>query len=264
MPGPNPKTSPEAISSSLEARRERIARLLRIDPNDQEWQQGAEAQPRGSNLSAVQWMVEQRKRGSSKGCLVARIDLALEEIGGALHLYVLLWDAMNRGPGIGAVRAALQDMAADPTPYVNGARDIDHVTLAWLDSSYPGGWMALETAAPDGLALQQAAQQALANLPAPARGRPAGRQDVAARAVAPRLAQIYGAYAERNPTRRVEIGSGRDYGPLKEFVIEVMSVLPDECRMSAKGGLKSVDHIVRLGVSSLTRNPPPSDQLTSS
>ncbi len=92
-------------------------------------------------------------------------------------------------------------------------------------------------------------------LPPASRGRPAGTSDFASEKLASALADIYRRHSGDTPARRVaqDRGSGRlEYGPFKDFVEQIVSVIPDPLRRSGSSGPKGIDHFVRRAVESMS------------
>ena len=117
-----------------------------------------------------------------------------------------------------------------------------------LEDLAPGGWMGLEQVAGDPASLRDLAECALGELPAPGPGRPRGSKDYAGDRLAKDLADIYASYCERKPMRAVDPKTHEESGLYKDFVELIMEVVPARLRRTSKGGLKSVDHLVRVGV----------------
>jgi hypothetical protein len=125
--------------------------------------------------------------------------------------------------------------------------------------------MALENGA-DHDRLMDAIKEALAGLPALRPGRPKGTPDHANRSLGPALAEIYASYAMETPTRRARKVANNAhgplqsefYGPFKDFVDLVYSVVPLRLRRTRDGAIKSTDRLVRDGIEHLR---PPNEQV---
>lgn len=224
-----------AIERRLKARRARLAELLDIDIKDREFQ-CLPGDP-------------------GNGRYIYRIDLAIDELTRELRTCWSLLREVNRAASSAQVYRTLEAIAAEPTNFVDPSQRIDPETWGWIEDHYPGGWMALDQGPVEPALLRDAAGQALRELPAPGRGRPRGKPDVAARKLAEALAETYAGHAVARPTRHKAWLSGEEeYGPYRDFVEEVMSVVPDRLRTTKMGGLKSVDHLVRIGVEHIVKS----------
>ncbi len=84
--------------------------------------------------------------------------------------------------------------------------------------------------------------------PARRRGRPKGSANIAARQFGLGLAQIWQEHGGQRPTRRVHWGSGRHYGPYRDFVELIVTGLADAPWLRRNGELHEVDYLLRDSV----------------
>jgi len=232
------QTVGNAIDRRLNAHRVRLAELLDIDLTD--------AEGIGATVDNLVPAIRYR------------IDIALEEIAGELRRCWSLLRDVNRAASAAQLHHTLRALRADLDQAVDMIDRLDPETRGTIDDFYPGGWLAIETSVPDKDQLAAAIDKALDATPAPSVGRPTGTRDEAGQRLAIELAQIYQSYKEERPTRRNprETG-GEEYGPYKDFVEEVMSIVPRLLRQTSKGGFKSVDHMVRIGVAYMNEGHSP-------
>lgn len=196
-----------------------------------------------------------RKTRPRSGSSVYRIDLAIEEISGELRRCWGLLRDVNRARSSAQVYRRLEYIVDHASDVVALFEESDPATKAIIEDHYPGGWLSLETSEPDRQRLLGAVRAAKAMLLPASRGRPAGTSDFASQRLAIALADIYRRHSSDTPARRVALdsGSGRlEYGPFKDFVDEIVSVIPDRLRRSGKGGRKGIDHFVRRGVEGMS------------
>lgn len=244
-----------AIDRRLRKRRNRIAELLAIDLDEQEWRNDPVEYPDDPDISPEARFMEWRKTPPKSGSLVDRIDLAIEEISGELRRCWGLLRDVNCARSTAQVYRRLEHIVDHADHVVELFEDSDPETKAIIENHYPGGWLSLESSEPDRQKLLDAARAVKAMLPPPSRGRPAGTSDFASEKLASALADIYRRHSGDTPARRVvqDKGSGRpEYGPFKDFVEEIVSVIPDHLRRSGKGGFKGIDHFVRRGIESMS------------
>jgi hypothetical protein len=243
-----------AIDGRLQSRRERLANLLDINLDEREWQNQPPEFPNDPNLAPGERYIRWRKTPPTEGRQVYRIDLALEELGDALRECWGVLRDVNRAGSAAQVFRTLEAVARAPAKYthVDSLRELGPRTISLIEDNYPGNWMALEENAIDTEHLREAARAARNSLPKPTRGRPKWAEDLASRKLAQRRAGIFSAYTETAPTRRVppELGAP-EYGPFREFVEEIVAIMPVRLRRTSKGGVKNVDHLVRMGVEHL-------------
>jgi plasmid stabilization system protein ParE len=246
-----------AIERRLLARRERLAEHLDIGLEDQEWRSNPPDYPKNPDLSAVERYFLWRKTATTEGRRVHRIDLAMEELAGELRRCWALLRDVNRAGSSAQVYGTLQVIEASPRAFadLDALYRIEPETRALIEDYYPGGWIALEQAPIDAEALSQAVRDALASISKPGRGRPHGTKDFAGERLAIGLATIYAEYREP-PVRRVLVEHGIEYGPFKNFVEDVVSIIPRRLRRTGKGAIKSVDHLVRIGVEHIKQPRP--------
>ncbi len=237
-----------AIEQKLQRRRSRLAQLLDIDPAEEEWQQDPNGiqvvKPGHTSKSDLSY-----RRPSSKGKVVARIDLAIGELSAELRRCWSLLRDVNRAASLSRVYHNLEQVETDPDNFLISLDSLDPETRAHIEDFHPGGWMAVEEGKVTAQSLAAAARSARLSTPRPRRGRPLGTRDHAGERLARGLADIYYRYRGTKPARRVRPERGGvEYGPFKEFVEEVMSVVPRRLRQTSKGGHKGIDHLVRVGV----------------
>lgn len=248
-----------AIERRLQARRERLAKLLRIRPDEIEWQGEAPPYPDASDEPEVERYLAWRHTSSPGGRLVPRIDLAIGELVGTLRRCWSLLRDVNPAISSARVFRALEAIERNAENFIQQMESLDPMTRGLIEDFYPGGWMALAADPVCAEALSRAAADAKKMLPVPSRGRPKGTKDYAGDQLGRELAETFARYSESKPTRRVISDSGgHEYGPYREFVEAVMEVVPSRLRRTSKGGLKRVDHLVRMGVAHLrTRSTEP-------
>ncbi len=245
----------DAIDRRLHGRRDRIAELLAIDLGEQEWRVDPVDFPDEPDMSPEALYMKWRKTPPKSGSPVYRIDLAIEEIAGELRRCWGLLRDVNRARSSAQVYRRLDHIVGHADDVVALFDESDPATKAIIEDHYPGGWLALETGEPDRQELLDAVRAAKATLLPASRGRPAGTSDVASEKLASALADIYRRHGGGIPARRVaqDSGSGRlEYGPFKDFVEEILSVIPDRLRRSGKGGSKGIDHFVRRAIESMS------------
>ncbi len=244
-----------AIDRRLQRRRDRIAELLAIDLGEQEWRNDPVDFPDDPDMSREARFMKWRETPPTSGSLVYRIDLAIEEITGELRRCWGLLRDVNRALSGAQVYRRIEHIVARADHVVELFEESDPETKAIIEDHYPGGWLSLETGKPDRRELLDAIRAAKATLTPPSRGRPAGTSDFASERLASALADIYRRHSGDTPVRRVaqDRGSGRlEYGPFKDFVEEIVSIIPHRLRRSGKGGLKGIDHLVRRGIESMS------------
>ncbi len=242
-----------AIDRRLQRRRDRIAELLAIDLDEQEWRNDPVDFSDDPDMSRESRFMKWRETPPNSGSLVYRIDLAIEEITGELRRCWGLLRDVNRALSDAQVYRRLEHIVAHADHVVELFEESDPETKAIIEDHYPGGWLSLESSEPDGQKLLDAVRAAKATVPPPSRGRPAGTGDFASAKLASALAEIYRRHSGNTPARRVaqDRGSGQlEYGPFKDFVEEIVSIIPHRLRRSEKGGLKGIDHLVRRGIES--------------
>ena len=244
-----------AIMSRLSRRKGRIAELLEIDPTLEEWQQIRAPNLSGRNVASyIQW----REAPPTGARRVKIIDLTLDEITGILRTCVALHRDLNHAPALPAVSKRLLQIARRPRPL----RDfdlLDQAALVGIAEHHPGGFKVLETKIPHLGELQKAAAKAASLPPQAKRGR---RKDEAAAYLAEHLAGLYCRTSGRPPSRRVNMEHGKvvEYGPFKDFVLEALACIPPAYRLTAKGHVRGVDHLVRMGVKHANRQFRPIEQ----
>ncbi len=242
-----------AIDRRLRKRRNRIAELLAIDLDEQEWRNNPVDFPDDPDMSREARFMKWRETPPTSGSLVYRIDLAIEEITGELRRCWGLLRDVNCARSSAQVYRRLEHIVDHADDVVELFEESDPESKAIIEDHYPGGWLSLESSESDRQKLLDAVRAAKATLPPPTRGRPAGTSDFASEKLASALADIYRRHSGDTPARRVaqDRGSGRlEYGPFKDFVEQIVSVIPDRLRRSGKGGLKGIDYLVRRGVES--------------
>ena len=241
----------KAIDRRLQPRRERFASLLDIGLDEREWRNQPSDFPSDPNLTPGERYVRWREIPPTEGRQVYRIDLALEELGDALRECWGILRDVNRAGSRERVFRTLEAVERAPAKYahIDRLRGLGPRTLSLIEDNYPGNWMALEKDAIDTEHLREAAQVARKSLPRPTRGHPTWAEDLASRKLSQRLAEIFGTYTGTVPTRRVrpELGAP-EYGPFREFVEEIVAIMPVRLRRTSKGGVKNVDYLVRMGV----------------
>lgn len=225
-----------AIDRRLAKRRSAIIDLLDIDPE----------------------VVEYRKSPdpTEPGEMIALADLALEEISGELRrAWALLRDVNRAGSSAQAYRL-LERLEADPDRAVELFGSIDPHVRHLIEEAYPGGWVALEADGPDAHVLRETISRLRAALPKPEKGRPAGTKDFASEKLASGLADIYERFSGNAAARRLLVdhsklsNTHKEYGPFKNFVDEILTVVPPKLRRTQRGGLRSSDYFVRIAVKS--------------
>ena len=81
------------------------------------------------------------------------------------------------------------------------------------------------------------------------RGRPVGAANWAVGQLGLGLAMFWEEYVLRKPTRRFDaIGNKGEYGPYREFVALIVSVLPGRLQIKRKGQVPKIDHFVRTSI----------------
>jgi len=238
------------IEGRLRPHRERIAEILSIDPTEEEWRSEPAVMPDDPTLSRGERYIRWREAPAAGGHFVTRLDLVIEDIVGELRRCWAIFRNVNRAGSPALAYRALKALEADPNHLITRVEQASPYVQLLIAEAYPGGWLALENDEVDPGRLRAAISEAKAELPRPSRGRPKGAKDFASERLAQALADIYLRHAGKRPTRR-RAGEGIDaveYGPFKDFVGEIVLVIPIFLRRTSKGGLKSVDHLVRIGV----------------
>jgi hypothetical protein len=238
------------IEGRLRPHRERIAELLSIDPNDKEWQNEPAAMPDDPELSPGERYLRWRGTPPPGGGFVSRLDLAIEDITGELRRCWAIFRNVNRAGSPAAAYRTLEELEADSRDHVSRLEEASPYVQVLVAGKCPGGWLALENDEVDPDQLRAAISKAKSALLRPARGRPKGTRDFASQHLAQALADIYLRHSVKRPTRRrlSLADEPHEYGPYKDFVELIVSIIPVRLRSSKKGGLKGVDHLVRIGV----------------
>ena len=243
------------IERRLRRHRYRLATQLSIDPAEQEARAVPAAYPQPDSRTATERYIAWRHSPPAGHEMISRIDLAIEEIASALRRCWALHRDVNRAGSSAQVRRTLEAVLNEPDLLEARWQTCDPETCGLIEAFYPGGWVAMEKAI-DRRRLHQAVESALTALPAKTSHRPQGTQDHARHYLAQALAEIYASYAGENPTRRrrqVDDPENRqltsqEYGPFSDFVETVFSVVPERLRRSKKGGLKGLDHFLKLSI----------------
>ena len=237
-----------AIERRLQARREQLADQLEVGLNELEARGEQSQYPANATARDTAAYVKWRHNRDRDVRLVRRIDLAIEELTGTLRRCWALLRDVNLAASDPRARQILADMARRPEAYTGHLDEIDPNVRGLLEDLAPGGWIGLEQVAGHPASLRDLAECALGELPAPGPGRPRGSKDYAGDRLARDLADIYASNCEREPMRVVDFKTHEVSGPYKDFVELIMEVVPPRLRRTSKGGLKSVDHLVRVGV----------------
>ena len=243
------------IERRLQRRREQLAKMLSIDLSEQEARRIPVPYPGSDERTEGERYFQWRQSKPAGAEIVPRIDLAIEEIAAALRRCWALNRDVNRAGSPAKVRHTLEALLAEPSTAVERWETCDPNTRGIIEAFYPGGWLAMERGVNPDL-LVGAIREALSILPLARKGRPKGTEDNASQYLGPALAEIYAAYAEKDPARSIrrtslsEYGQeqSKEYGPYTDFVQFIFSLLPERLRRTRKGGLKSLDHLVREGV----------------
>jgi hypothetical protein len=246
------------IEKRLRRHRTQLAEMLSIDISEQEARTIPADYPEPDERTEGERYVEWRQSQAVGAEMVARIDLAIEEIAAALRRCWALNRDVNHATSTAKARHTLEALLAEPKSIGERWQTCDPETQGLIEGFYPGGWVAMEERTDPDL-LVGAMEKALVTLPAASKGRPKKTIDHASRYLGPALAEIYIAYADGRPKRsnrkidKTEDGPRQTvaYGPFREFVELVFSIVPERLRRTKKGGLKSLDHLVREGVAHL-------------
>ncbi len=229
-------TVSRAIDRRLTKRRSSIVELLDIDPKAVEYRRSPDA--------------------TEPGEMVALADLALEEISGELRRCWALSRDVNRAASSAQIYRILERLEANSDRAVELFRSIDPRVRHLIEEAYPGGWMSLEAEGPDVHVLKETISKLRMALPKPDKGRPAGTKDYASEKLASGLADIYERFSGKPAVRRLLVDLSKkanahlEYGPFKNFVDEILAVVPPKLRRTQKGGLRSSDYFVRMAVES--------------
>ncbi len=243
------------IDKRLSRHRERLAKMLSIDLSEQEARTIPAPYPKPDERTKGERYLEWRQSAAAGYEMVSLIDLAIEEIAAALrHCWALNRD-VNRAASSAKVRHTLEALLAEPDTIEQHWSTCDPETRGRIEDSYPDDWIAMESGIDRDL-LAGAIKDALAALPPARKGRPKGTTDHASRNLGPVLAGIYAAYGDGRPKRsnrkvsKTKYGPPQTdaYGPFKDFVELVFSVVPERLRRNKDGGIKSLDHLIREGI----------------
>ena len=138
-----------AIDRRLRKRRNRIAELLAIDLDEQEWRNDPVDIPDDPDMSREARFMKWRETPPTSGSLVYRIDLAIEEITGELRgCWGLLRD-VNCARSSAQVYRRLEHIVDHADDVVELFEESDPETKAIIEDHYPGGWLSLESSEPD-------------------------------------------------------------------------------------------------------------------
>ena len=241
-----------ALHRRLARQRARIAATLTLDPSTQTWRSSAPPYP-DYPLDQVAAYIAWRQTPSPGGHTLPRIDQALEEIEGALFGAWGVYRCVNRNASDAELRHELTALRGYAGDLAARLWDCSGSTRGLIEAMLPRGKQILESGAQTDAELRAAIDTALAILPKPRRGRPAGSRDHATRYLALRLADVYMAWTERRPTRILDPYSGQEYGPFQDFVEAVIAVVPRRLRtyLDAPPGTavaKSPQSLVRIAV----------------
>ena len=245
-----------AIDRRLQRRRDRIAELLAIDLDEQEWRNDPVDFPDDPDMSREARFMKWRETPPNSGSLVYRIDLAIEEITGELRRCWALSRDVNRAASSAQIYRILERLEADSDRAVELFRSIDPRVRHLIEEAYPGGWMSLEAEGPDVHVLKETISKLRMALPKPDKGRPAGTKDYASEKLASGLADIYERFSGKPAVRRLLVDLSKktnahlEYGPFKKFADEILAIVPPKLRRTQKGGLRSSDYFVRMAVES--------------
>jgi hypothetical protein len=246
-----------AIERRLQRRRDNLAAFLGIDTSERLWQPKNPDYPNDPELTDTERYIRWRHAPrSGRGEWIHNVDQAIDALTEELRRCWSNLRDVNRAASLAVVYRILEALEANSRPAMEAFDQLDPRVRHIIEENYRGGWIALATNGPKPELMREAIRKARAQLDRPKRGRPPQSRDYASERLAHGLAAIYQAYREERPTRRVIPRSGGiEYGPFHDFVEAVMDVVPRMLRRSAKGGVKSVDHLVRLAVSGSKRKP---------
>jgi hypothetical protein len=165
---------------------------------------------------------------------------------------------VNAAASEAQARKTLEHLIKHPANIVEQVNQADPRTRSLIEKYWPGGPQHIEVVPPDPDAYLESATAAFAALPKPKPGRPPGSDDQASRECALRMADTYLRFTGKSPTRRYDFYSGEsgaEYGPFRDFVAAMLSLIPDRLLRSlhphALGTTKAIDHITRLGIEQL-------------
>jgi hypothetical protein len=225
-----------AIDRRLEEHRAAIIDLLDIDPKALEYRRSPDP--------------------TESGETIALADLAMEEISSELRRAWGLLRDVSRAASSAQIYRILERLQSDPDRAVDLLGYLDPHVRCLIEDAYPGGWMALEGDGVDPELLRETISRLRAAFPKPQKGRPVGTKDFASKELASGLADIYERFSGKPVTRRLLVDrskvsdSHREYGPFKDFVDEILAVVPPKLRRTRKGALRSSDYFVRIAVES--------------
>lgn len=145
--------------------------------------------------------------------------------------------------------STLNALLAKPDILVNQIWNIDPRTRTCIEKHYYCGQIPLESCPLDERALLAAVKTALAEVPPSGPGRPKEAADSAGPMLVQELAKLYQSATGISPGRSVssELPHTED-GTFHKFVAVIFKQMPRRLRRTAKGGSKSIDWLVRVGI----------------
>lgn len=175
-------------------------------------------------------------------------DLLQGVVTALLRAWAFLRD-VNRAATKPQLLSTLNDLLAKPDILAKRIWNIDPRTRTRIEKHYYSGQIPLESCALDESALLAAAKAARETLRPPARGHPRSAINTAGLCLSHELAILYCSSTGNPPTRTVSTSSPYvERGTFHRFVALIFEQMPPIFRKTKKGGPKSIDWLVRVGI----------------
>lgn len=240
-----------ALTRRLEKRVDKLTAILDSPSHEEEGRQVPPPYPQHAAARDVETDIAWRHE-PPHSAYVRLEDRLIEDIVATLCFAGAFLRDVNRASSDPQIVKQLNRLLRQNRDLREAVWETDPNTRGLLSDFLPEGRQILDTGEHTEAELRNAIEAALGTLDKPRRGRPKGSIDHASRLLGQRLAHIYTRYRGERPTRRNDPATGQLYGPFKDFVETVMSVVPRRLfkYKSAPDSeiTKSVDMIVLYGV----------------
>lgn len=240
-----------ALTRRLEKRSGELMAILDSASHEEEGRQVPPPYPRDAAARNVKSYIDWRHK-PPHSAYVRLEDRLIADIVATLCFAGAFLRDVNRASSDSQVVKQLNCLLRQNGHLHKAVWETDPNTRGFLGHFLPEGRQILDTGEHTEAELLNAVESALSVLGKPRRGRPKGSIDYASRLLGQRLAYIFTSYRGEHPTRRIDPVTGQLYGPFKDFVETVVSVVPRRLfkYKSAPDSeiTKSVDMIVRYGV----------------